>query len=421
MVILVLVVKMMISAQVPTEVNLTANANGRLIVGLGKTIILDDVLNSRVKDEYETQLKIDLKRSGVFLLSNKAETEFSNKAALRDQGIDWMMEASLSFRNEKILVQINIYDSSSQKTIHSKDYQVGLLGLRNQVHIIVDDMVFWLTGEKGNAWSKIIFARQIRPGIKEIFQMDSDGENISQVTRFNSLTLAPDLSFDGRLVFVTYKNGNPEIWGQKTPKSDFQRLFPLDGKTIDGFYSSPRWSPSGDRISFVTGDKQGRSDIATLDLKTNRLRKLTFNEGINTEPAWSPNGNQIVFTSNRSGGPQLFIMEEDGTNVRQLTLEGSYNASPAWSPKGDMISFVSRFEGKFDLFVYKISEGRSYQITTNLTSSESPAWAPDGRHLVFISARSSGGLIYRTDLTGQDLAIVSELGFCQSPKWVPKE
>jgi TolB protein len=110
-------------------------------------------------------------------------------------------------------------------------------------------------------------------------------------------------------------------------------------------------------------------------------------------------------------------MEDDGTNVRQLTFDGAYNASPSWSPLGSMIAFVSRFEGKFDLFIFKLTDGKSYQITTGVSSNESPSWSPDGRSLVFIGSRSSGGAIYRSDLSGASVLPISNLGLCQSPVW----
>ena len=146
--------------------------------------------------------------------------------------------------------------------------------------------------------------------------------------------------------------------------------------------------------------------------------RLTDGTCINTEPSWNPNGTQIAFTSDREGAPQVFLMQDDGSNLRRLTGEGLYNASPSWSPNGAMVAYVSRFEGKFDLFVYKLGEGKAYQITTGVSTSESPAWSPDERRLVFTSNRFGTSQLFTTDLSGRQIVRLAEFAGCQSPRWI---
>jgi TolB protein len=252
--------------------------------------------------------------------------------------------------------------------------------------------------------------------VKEIFQVDRDGAGLVQLTRHGSLTLSPTVAPDGRLAYVTYKGGAPEIWGQRQKDGAHEKFYPSSG--AGGMLSSPVWSPDGKRLAFVQGDRRGNSDIMVLDMATNRVRRLTDGNGINTEPSWNPNGNQIAFTSDREGGPQVFLMQDDGSNLRRLTGEGLYNASPAWSPNGAMVAYVSRFEGKFDLFVYKLGEGKAYQITTGVSTSESPTWSPDERRLVFTSNRFGSSQLFTTDLSGRQILRMMDLADCQSPRWI---
>ena len=83
-----------------------------------------------------------------------------------------------------------------------------------------------------------------------------------------------------------------------------------------------------------------------------------------------------------------------------------------------MVAYVSRFEGKFDLFIYKLGEGKAYQITTGVSTSESPAWSPDERRLVFTSNRFGSSQLFTTDLSGRQILRMSEMGDCQSPRWI---
>ncbi len=52
---------------------------------------------------------------------------------------------------------------------------------------------------------------------------------------------------------------------------------------------------------------------------------------------------QIVFISDRAGSPDLWIMEEDGSNARRLMAEEGEERETAFSPKGDWIYYTADF------------------------------------------------------------------------------
>jgi TolB protein len=90
----------------------------------------------------------------------------------------------------------------------------------------------------------------------------------------------------------------------------------------------------------------------------------------------------VVFLSDRSGTPQLYVMDRDGGNVRRLTFTGAYNASPAWSPRGDLIAFSTRMGSEFQLATITPDGRDGRLITKDATSYEDARWGADGRHLV---------------------------------------
>jgi TolB protein len=51
----------------------------------------------------------------------------------------------------------------------------------------------------------------------------------------------------------------------------------------------------------------------------------------NFDPTWSPDGKQIAFVSIRSGAPELWMVNVDGSNLRQLTSAGQTVRFPFWS------------------------------------------------------------------------------------------
>ncbi len=407
-----------LSAQ-QTEVVLSATSSSKLVLAMASPK-LTGLAEAPVSADFTTVLKRDLDESGVFgILQEGLPADTAPAKAWKEAGAQWLLTTKLTRAdNGDLRLEAAALDTAAEKGVFTRTYNANkVVPLRYLAHYLADDLVGRLTGEKGVASSRIVFVRQTLPGVKELFQMDRDGAGVVQLTRYGSLTLSPSVAPDGRLAYITYKGGAPEIWGQRRKDGPHERIYPTTGGA-GGMLSSPAWAPDGKRLAFVQGDRRGNSDIMVLDLATNRARRLTDGTGINTEPCWNPTGNQLAFTSDREGGPQVFLMQEDGSNLRRLTSEGLYNASPAWSPNGAMVAYVSRFEGKFDLFVYKLGEGKAYQITTGVSTSESPAWSPDERRLVFTSNRFGSLQLFTTDLSGRQIVRLSGLAGCQSPRWI---
>ena len=403
--------------QGPQEVVLQASSGAKLVLGLPSATVQGGDA-ATVEKEFSQVLRSDLDHSGVFSLAKGTLPATGDEATWpgwRDAGCDWIAPMRLTVEQETFL-DLQVVDAKAGRVIFSKRFQ-GRVPLRQVAHAAADQLVAWLTGVPGTASTHFVFVKQTAPGVKELFRMDRDGAGLVQLTRYESLTLSPTVAPDGRIAFVTYKGGSPQIWGQRMVGGAFERIYPGAGESV-GLCNSPSFSPDGKRLAFVQGDRRGNADIMVLDLQTGRVRRLTDGFGINTEPTWNPSGTQIAFTSDREGGPQVYLMQDDGTNIRRLTSEGAYNATPAWSPKGDMIAYVSRFEGRFDLFVYKLGEGKAYQITTGIGTSESPSWSPDGRNLVFSSNRAGSLQLYSTSLDGRQVDRVSPLSPVQSPRWV---
>lgn len=403
------------------EVTISTSAGSRLSIVLPYPSLVG-MPEAVVTESYYSVLARDLEETGIFEVIKREALVASDTMPygnIKTSATGWLLVANVS-RNlvGKIEVTVNtiaVGGNNDRSLVFSKSYTDRNGSLRRIAHRIADDLVLRVTGDRGVAATRVVFVKEVVSGIKEIYQIDRDGNNIISLTSHNSLTISPTVANDGKLAYVTYKFGRPEIWGQLVPGAVHVKLYPHSHNTEEHYFC-PSWSPDGKRIAIVQ-EHRGNSDILVLDIASGRIRRLTNSSCINTEPSWNPAGTQIAFTSDRNGTPQIFIMGDDGSNLRRLTWEGSYNSSPAWSPFGSMIAYVSRFEGKFNLFVYKLEEKKSYQITTGISSSESPSWSPDERHILFTSGGTVGKQLHTVNLSGNVLCKLSHLVGCQSPKW----
>ena len=133
-------------------------------------------------------------------------------------------------------------------------------------------------------------------------------------------------------------------------------------------------------------------------------QRLTDDPAYDGWPTWSPDGSQIAFMSTRSGNPEIYVMNSDGSNLRQLTDHPANDIWPEWSPNGRRIAFPSRRDGNFEVYVIN-ADGTNLQRLTNTPGHEDfPTWAPDGKQILFSRTEGNDGTYVMSVPVGTDAA-----------------
>jgi Tol biopolymer transport system component len=92
----------------------------------------------------------------------------------------------------------------------------------------------------------------------------------------------------------------------------------------------PSWSPTAERITFVTDDT-GSDEIWVINRDGSGALQLTRNSWEwDKHPSWSPDGSKIVFWSNRTGNRGIWVMDADGNNLHSLSRTGFNDWDPVW-------------------------------------------------------------------------------------------
>ena len=104
------------------------------------------------------------------------------------------------------------------------------------------------------------------------------------------------------------------------------------------------------------------------------ITRLTDHWGIDTSPSFSPDCSQIAFVSDRAGGPQIYVMNADGSDVRQLTYDDHADGYPTFSSDGKAIAFQSNRFGAPQIFVVRSSGSEELSINEKGLRGESLTW-----------------------------------------------
>ena len=261
-----------------------------------------------------------------------------------------------------------------------------------------------------------IYFTSNRTGHKEIWRMDFDGKNQTQITHFNSITQFPALSPDGtKLVFTSWVHIQPAIFVFSVDPVRDLRFYNQNAPTN----GTPSFTPDGKQVVYMSS-AGGCCGIYIANIDGRGLRRLTSSNSIDSEPKVSRKGTEIVFTSLRSGPAQIYRMNVDGADVERLTPGNGEATNPSWHPNGQIIAFAwtqGYATGGFNIFTMDVATRKYDQLTHSEGRNENPSWAPDGTHLAFSSTRGGSKQIWSMLANGNQAQRLTSAGMNENPVW----
>ena len=261
---------------------------------------------------------------------------------------------------------------------------------RFALHGVSDQIEQWVFGKRGIAQTRIAY---VNNGTLHI--VDSDGQQTRTITTGKG-ALSPAWSPTGEsVVFTILGNNGTQVEELDVRTGRTRRISQIRA----GLNITPIYQPDGSGILYAQGTGNG-TDLIFAGLDSSAPRRITVGRGTdNTSPSYSPDGHQIAFISGKSGQPQVYIMDADGSNIQLLTPytagTRSYRASPDWSPDGRAIAYEQQ-NGRFQIWMIDLRDRVPKQLTSE-GENEDPSWAPDGRHLVLTSSRSGDKQLWILD------------------------
>jgi len=241
---------------------------------------------------------------------------------------------------------------------------------------------------------------------------------------------------------------------------------------------SPRWSPDGTRIAFVSpesDDDKAKQQVWVIGAAGGEAKQLTHLKQGASAPAWSPDGRRTAFLARdprRDDDKQdpkkpkievkqgrvfatdvkvvdriryrstdflpkderrhIHVISADGGKPRQLTAGDCDDSAPVWSPDGKHIAFVSNrgrdpdWDLVSDIWIVRSAGGSPRRLTSLPGGAFIPNWSPDGKLIAFVG--SPAPEIFRLDERlyivgfrgGEPVSLTEGLDrLPHSPNWSP--
>jgi tricorn protease len=265
-----------------------------------------------------------------------------------------------------------------------------------------------------------------------VWLLDLATLDVETIPRGNSNDSYPCWATDGRVYFLSDRDGPVTLERYDPATREVERVFDNDGLDLDdaqagpgaivferfgaiGLYDlasgavtfpaihvasdlpalRPRFVPVGDQLEGADLSPNGvraafsaHGEILTVPAEKGSARAITHSPGAaDRDPAWSPDGKTLAWLSDAGGEYALELAPSDGLGPSRTIPLGdppSFFYRPVWSPDGARIALTDK---RLQLWVVEVASGARTRVATDTYDTPErtldPAWSPDGRYLVY--------------------------------------
>ncbi|HLA86157.1 MAG TPA: DPP IV N-terminal domain-containing protein, partial [Thermoguttaceae bacterium] len=211
----------------------------------------------------------------------------------------------------------------------------------------------------------------------------------------------PALSPDGRQLVFSWRG---DLWLVSSDGGRARRLTSHPARDV-----MPAFSPDGKRLAF-TSDRTGSPQIYVMDLREAEPRQWTFHGEGSVLEEWSPDGRELLVSGQRDHywqHPERFFRIDAERRAAPRLVFDDYGADGNLSPDGKKLLFTREGEKPWrqgyrgprasQIWLYDLAAKTFEKVLDDPTGAASPRWMPDGRGFYYTSERAGSRNLWRYD------------------------
>jgi len=370
----------------------------------------------------------DLRNSGIFepiprenmisLPTRASELIYRDWQAL---GAQYVLVGNVDQNAGRYQASFALFNVTTQQELLTGSVGGSSHQLRDMAHHITDLVFEKITGIKGAFSTRLLYVTAERMSVNNtrytLQRSDYDGARAVTLLQSREPILSPRFSPDGkRIAYVSFEQDRrPRIYVQEVDTGRRERIV-----AFEGLNGAPAFSPDGRRLAFVLS-RDGNPEIYVMDLASRQMQRVTNHYAIDTEPFWGKDGQTLYFTSDRAGRPQIYRQRIGSPAAERVTFIGNYNAAPKLSVDEKTLVMVHRQEGytNFKVAAQDLQRG-NLRLLSDTTLDESPTVSPDGTMIIYATRHQGREVLMLVSINGRvRLALPTAQGQVREPSWSP--
>lgn len=233
-----------------------------------------------------------------------------------------------------------------KRRLSGLDREFWLMPAQGGELLLLLDGVQSSTGLAWSADSRSIVFDSNRAGPFNLWEVDIESRNVRQLTSGSGLDLAPAVSATSNIGYANFEHTINLNWMSTGEIDAEHQQLTFDSPGISNV--GPRVAPGGTQVVY-SSNRTGDFELWLVDRVSRSDTRLTDQVGDDVRPDWSPDGREIVFLSNRGGAYQLWILNAERRSAQRLSeqqahlwgTETNITQGPLWAPDGETIGYLA--------------------------------------------------------------------------------
>jgi serine/threonine-protein kinase len=227
----------------------------------------------------------------------------------------------------------------------------------------------------------------------------------------------PALSPDGTRFAVFANDEEADLWLWDLGRATFTRLTSVPGRDVLHV-----WTPDGRRLIFSSERTGGRNLYWQASDGTGAAERLLDSQNTKYPMAVTPDGRQLIFTEDTAQTDiDLMVMELDGTRRVTPLLQSRFaERNGTISPDGRWLAYEANDSGRFEIYVRPYPDVNAGLSPVSTDGGTKPLWTKNGQELIYVSptgALMRVGVSRGASWSATKPSVVVKEGYSTNPVW----